>query len=272
MYYKVKIHPYVFYVKVYDDDDRNILQLGSSSLRDCVSIHIFDGDNYGDLEGLLYDQLCASNIPLKKDDQGTLKMVRAIIHVAKALYPTTYEYQLTDTSSIECKPIHKHVRLADMYFFVHGQTWYEAKFGAKAKFPDYDIIKLRFQQRPSMAFEKIWKYMPKEMDYEKDRIAGLYASSNTWHEFFHAWYDTDKCLPFFYLCSSESTIMQTIAKRKTLYGTDWVIDMRDVPTDDVSVTKIRASAMPKIEWAPPKPRNIDIRLFGGKPMLVGLDD
>lgn len=198
-------------------------------------------------------------------------MVQAILHVAKIAFPFILEYQLMDTSSIICDPIKKMVRLADMYFFVYGMTWYEAKFGAKPLFMNYDRVKSRFLQKPSLPFDRIWKYMPKEMQHDKPRIQQMYSSSPTWHAFFHAWYMTDSCLPFYYLCSHESTIMKDISTfRETLYGTDWMIEISQVQTDKVRVSKTSIQEMPKIEWYKPKARRTDFRLFGGKQMLIGM--
>lgn len=269
--FEVKIKPYRFFVKIDRVDNMNVLHLGSSKLPQCVSIIVFDNEPIADLHGVLYDKLCSSNIPLSKKDNGTVKMVNAIIAIARNQFPYVTKFKLTDMSKVDCNELRTRVWLADMYFYRYGKTWYEDRFGA---YPDvlaerYKRLKTAFAQKPSLPFALIWSFMPSDMKGHDD-IRTLYEHSDTWHTFFEGWFERDGCIPFMYIHKKNDTIMRNIfPEMKTLQGTDWIIDATSL--FDPSHLKFKpATYVPKIKWITEEPPPPVLRLFGGE-MYLGED-
>lgn len=264
--YEVKLDPFVFHVKVEKDDDVYILRLGSSAFPDCASVHVFDRHKpIAELHGLLFNELCSSNAPLNKNDKGTQKLVKAIIAVTAHVFPHTTHFMLTDKSSVDCNELSKSVKLTDMYFCVYGKTWYEANFQAYPTFPTkYDQLKQALSQKPQLPFSSIWKKMPKDMKNRK-HVQDIYKQSETWHDFFHEWYQMDGCIPFMYLPDVLGMITPVM---KTLHGTDWVIALSSIDVHNVKIKELKTKQIPKIEWGTePKPLR---RFFGGN-MAFALD-
>lgn len=262
--YEAIVEPFTLYVKIDKDDDVNIIRLGSSAFPDCASVHVYGHKKpVAELHGLIFNELCSSNIPLNKENKGAVKMVKAVIASTLKTFPHVTHFQLTDNSTIEYKPIDKYARLADMYFLLHGETWYEAKFGAyPIFFTMYERMKTAFGKKPSLPFGDVWKYMPKEMR-DKVRIKAIYTQSANWHEFFQQWWEVAGCTPFLYIYSDDgNTLIHDIfPEMKTLYGSDWMIDVKDVDLSMVILKQLDDDKIPRIAWSRDK-RPIH-RMFGG---------
>lgn len=263
--------PYIFYVNVDRQQSTYILRLGSSELHDCVSVHVFPKRPYADLHGIMYNELCASNIPLKKEDRGTVKMVWSMMKATLYLFPYVTHFHLTDMSTVECKELGRNVILADMYFYLHGKTWYEATFHAHPSHIEYQNLRHAFQQKPSLSFQIVWSYMPRDLANKK-RIHSIYKMSKDWHDFFRQWHAIDGCVPFLYIHSSTgNTLMRDIYSRiRSLHGTEWTIEASRVDLESVKVHKVTAAMIPKIAWST-KTQEVK-RLFGGEMYLGNAND
>lgn len=269
-FFKSNIESHVLYIKVDQEDGMYTVRLGSSELQDCASVNVYADDPYADLQGFLYDRLCSSNIPLSKANNGTVKMVLSLLKVTLDVFPYITHFRLMDMSMVDCESLKKSVLLSDMYFFLHGMTWYEKRFHATPTFK-YNALKEAFHHRPSLPFEVVWSYMPKDMG-DKIEIKKLYNMSSSWHEFFQKWHAIHGCVPFMHTYRVQgSTLMGRIhPPTKTLHGTTWIIQAKTLDFDDTKDVELGGSRVPKIQWSTgTRPM---IRLFGGGEMYFGNHD
>ncbi len=154
-YYRIKSGNLVFYAKVEERplDKRTIIQFGSAKFKDGLSIHMFGKSTIAELHGMIYNQLCAINMPLPKKG-GTVRMVKAALSFMMHINPSIDTVQLTDNSQIDCGKTK--ISLSDMYFATRGQTWYQAKFGADPIFKKYDSLVHVLHQKPTLDFDDLW--------------------------------------------------------------------------------------------------------------------
>lgn len=270
-FFKATINPYDFYIKVDEENEIFTVRLGSSELQDCASVLVYKDDPFADLQGILYDRLCASNVPLLKHNNGTIKMVLSLLKVTLDVFPHITHFRLTDMSMVDCESIQKSILLSDMYFFLHGMTWYENRFHASPTFHyEYEQLKRAFIQRPALPFDVVWRFMPSDMKGKK-KIEKMYKNSASWHEFFRDWHSVHGCIPFMYTYKVQGpTLMGRIYPyMKTLHGSTWIIDVKDIDVGTINVVNIDGSKIPKIQWETGI-RPI-IRLFGGLGTYLGDD-
>lgn len=269
-YYKVSITPYIFFVQVKLEDDMYVIRLGTHELPDCGSVQVYEHHQIAELHGIVYNELCATNVPLQRSDQGTQKMIHALIAFTYRIFPCITHIQLTDTSLIDCQALSKSVYLQDMFFYKYGMTWYEKHFGAQSDMAMYPELKLAFLKKPSLPFQTIWKYMPPNKKNKK-QVQNIYKHSQTWHEFFLRWWDVDGCLPFMYIHQDHRSMLHDIYPftRKTLYGTTWLIYNKTYTSPfNIDIEKIERPL--GMQWGTKKKEPVR-RLFSGGVMYMGPD-
>ncbi len=238
-FYEIHTDKYIFYATVDRQDDRHIMQIGSSKMKDCMTIHLFGTD--AELRGMMYNRLCASNLPLAKK-HGTLEMGKAGLAAALQLFPKIRYFHLTDNSQIECGKAK--VSLSDMSFLIHRQTWYERHFHATPLFQlEYTKLRKEFEQKPHFDFDDLWdQYLDegaeaKYLQQEKTWYHQQYDLATSWFEFFKMIYEKEGCRPFIFLCNLDVPIIAVITEEflKTLHGKEWVIPKKVIQEDQVHV-------------------------------------
>lgn len=269
-FYKVKSHNLVFYAKVehIPRDKRTIIQFGSAKFKDCLSIHIFGQSKIAELHGLIYNRLCAINMPLPKNE-GTIRMVKAAMVFALQLSPHITKFELTDISQVDCGK-HK-IALADLYFITHGMTWYENRFGAQPSFTKYEYLKLIFQSKPKLDFDDLWEQYLKDgarlYKKSKEYYHNMYDQSSSWFYFLQKWFTEEGCRPFLYLADIPIGIIAVVNDEiQSLYGKVWEITKSTVfaEYDPIQVHTIPVKKFPNIEWRDtPSPK----RSRGGRMIL-----
>lgn len=252
-FYKIQSGPLVFYAKIDDRplEKRKVIYFGSAQFKDCLSIHVFNRSNFAELHGVIYNRLCAINMPLPKRD-GTVRMIKAAMTFALEQFPHIQRFVLTDISHIECGKYK--VSLSDMYFVTRAQTWYESKFGAEPLFKEYDLLKQEFASKPVLEFKDLWdQYLQDgEMLYknDKDYYESMYNESESWFSFLQQWMSEEGCRPFVWLSDTPIGIIAVVSQViQTLHGKDWKISKETVQSyNPIYIERVGLESFPDIEW------------------------
>ncbi len=262
-YYKIRSGDLVFYAKVEERpmEKRTIIQFGSAKFKDSLSIHMFSKSRIAELHGMIYDHLCASNMPLPKDD-GTVRMVKAALSFMTQINPRIQRVELTDNSQIDCGKTK--ISLSDMYFTTRGQTWYQAKFGAIPVFTDYDPLEKIMHQKPTLDFDHLWNQYLQDgshlYKYGKEHYQRKYTEADSWIAFLKEWIEVEGCRPFIWLSDVPIGIISVIAAghdidMETFHGRVWQIPKDVIDTyDPIQVTPSTAKQFPDLEWREPTPK------------------
>ncbi len=94
--------------------------------RPCIAIDYDKRDKYAALNTVEYDPKCTTDGQMKRGS-GTKQMMEFALDLLKKR--GVKKVQLTDNSTVNCEGIQVSLKL--MYFFKHGETWYEKHFGFK---------------------------------------------------------------------------------------------------------------------------------------------
>ncbi len=251
--YRIEALPYVFYARVQKiDDEETQIQFASSEYNDCLTIQIWKDYSIAELHGVIYDRLCASNIPLEKSS-GTVIMIKAALKFVIKKFKYIESFDVTDNSQVDCGAMK--VSLSDMNLLVFQNTWYERRFGAVSKYTLYasDLAKLR--QAPTVDFDVLWdRYLQHgQMFFAKGKqeYSEMYMQSRSWAMFFHTWFQKEGCRPFLYLADYDKGIMRWLRLSTRAYrGKEWMIQRDTVRGYDVRVKaqKLHGTSIPQIEW------------------------
>ncbi len=257
-YYRIKSGNLIFYAKVEERlvEKRTIIQFGSAKFKDCLSIHMFGKSKIAELHGMIYNELCAINMPLPKGD-GTIRMAKAALSFMTHINPRIQTVEITDNSQIDCGK--NKVSLSDMYFATRGQTWYQAKLGAVPIFKKYDQIVDIMHKKPNLDFDDLWEQYLKDglilYRYDKSYYEQKYKEAPSWFAFLRDWIEEEGCRPFIWLSDIPIGIMAVIAEAngmegfETFYGTLWEITKSTIESyDQIQIQSSTQNAYPELEW------------------------
>lgn len=252
-FYKVKCGDLIFYAKVEDrpKERRSIIMFGSARFQDCLSIHVFGKSKIAELHGVIYNRLCATNMPMPKG-HGTIRMIKAAMKFVLKMFQHIKTFELTDNSQIECGKFK--ISLSDMYFATRGKTWYESKFDAIPDFTGYEELKQEFQKKPIFEFDDLWdQYLQdgqKLYKYEKEYYAQKYHVAISWFAFLNTWMQEEGCRPFVWLSDTPIGILSIISENEqTLHGKNWKITKQTVDSyDPINVRPVPLTSFPDIQW------------------------
>lgn len=112
-----------------DEDDMRFLLWNPN--RPCVAMVMDRKERVAVIDSIEYNPTCSIDGKMKRGE-GTREMIGTALQFLKQ--QGAQKIQLTDNSYVLCSGIK--VRLGLMYFFKHGQTWYEKYFGFRPE-PKY---------------------------------------------------------------------------------------------------------------------------------------
>ena len=211
---------------------------------DCVNVSIsYDATGNpvsAKIPTLVYDSECSLAAPLDRGE-GTITMIKTLLHHIKTKVPEINEFVFEDKSNIECgteEEKHQkrrrkrgtHAVPVVLYYFsiaFNGVTWYENHFKAYQKdlamHTAYraQVKKLLTDEKMKPDFNEFLRIAQPPMKY-LDELQTLYESAPTYGQFFSSMPKEDRCrlvrewLP---------TFMEHYL-RGVFKNTDWVIDVR----------------------------------------------
>lgn len=252
--YEISAGPYVLYARVqHIDDEDTRIQFVNSEYQDCLTIQIWKGCPMGEIYGIIYDRLCASNIPLEKLTD-TVIILKAALKFAMKKFKHLQSFDVTDNSQVDCG--NRKVSLSDMNFLVLQNTWYEELFGAVSKYAHYRADVERMKQPPNVDFEVLWeRYLKHGRMYfakSKEEYAEMYRQSPSWAAFFNRWFQEEGCRPFLYLADYDKGVMRWLQlSTRAYHGKEWMITRDMVGTYDVDIRarKVDGRSVPDIKWS-----------------------
>jgi len=204
----------------------------------CVNIsYSFDKDGIP-MKALLGNILSEPECGLLEslEDGETVWMVKAALQFAHAQVPLLTKFYFEDGSRIDCKksdgaglpPRRLSMPLSLQYFYLafYGQTWYEAKFGARmvdpALYRKYKAT-VGFLTDPGEKYPWIeFLRMTQLMEEADATLKSPYLSSSTYAEFFSKIPKSERCLA---LHGWIDTFMENWFG-KVIQHAEWVIDLR----------------------------------------------
>lgn len=251
-YYNVTYKSRNFYAKVQMiDTNTTEIMLGGSSHK-CVTVHVYNDEEYVYLSALLYDSLCVLKGDLERK-QGTVDMLNAALLLCKNLFPTKKYIQYSDDSVIRCDNS-RILPLPEMYMMLYGKTWYQPFFDVV---PMHTPDKVKYVQqvlkdKPSMQWNILWgKFL--SLNFSTDMMAVIrnkYLNASSWHEFFKSIKD-ERCT---YWQDWVIPLFNTLSKNHRLRCTLWCMSFPKKGDRTIKSTTRMSEITPKYSWT---------RFFGG---------
>jgi hypothetical protein len=214
MYHVVIAHPYIFYASIKCFRTHDMIHVGAKMR--CVTVRYDHHENQFTLLATGYDEQCTLDGRMNRGS-GTIKMIKAVFTFLCQQYPhAKKEILFDDQSTIECMG-QKRLSLPQYYLSLHGETWYEAKFGAypsnktfRTKYiRDKERLRRYLRMHPKQSFEEVMKYASKPIRrllkpvYEDPKCEDVYTFLHTINDeydcaVFLEWLPTQvlKILPF----------------------------------------------------------------------------
>lgn len=240
------------------DGNTTEILVGGAAMK-CVSIHVYDDEEYVSLSELLYDSMCSLDDELPQHS-GTIDLLNASLLFCKTLFPTKKSIRFTDESVIKCGD-GKILPLPEVSLMLYGKTWYQRYFGITLL---HDRVRFQAIQRtlagkPQLPWDVLWaNYLSSGFpSSEKNLIREMYQGAQTWHDFFFA-IRRDRCRHWHEWALK---LFALLSKDFHVRGTTWKMSF---PDHDASFMHTPTEKLAKTL----QPNYSRPRLFGGHTLMT----
>jgi hypothetical protein len=267
VYYQWSSPNYQFYASVSCEKSSVwTVHIGSKKKPACITLTVYKNDPEGILQGLAFDEMCASNKPMPRG-VGTREMLNSAIFFIKTRFKWVKRISLTDVSAFRCDS--KTVPLSEMFFLIHQKTWYERYFNATpvAFHHSYEALKETYRQWiwDKNQWFSLWNKYLNRLGLPEDDVFVLFHSNPKATEFFAELYKKYGCRPF--KNAFESSMYPFLSFLHTdlsrLDGTLW--EMATPTKVPEWFSPVRIKTLPEMDWTPAAPAASGIpKWFGGR--------
>jgi len=181
---------------------------------------------------LKYYETCSENMELQQGE-GTVDMINTSMSFVKKLCPFIKEFKLNDASTKRCEN-GSVISLPYFYITQKDMTWYEGRFKAYLKEPEYSaykntIKKLMSAQLPSFDIFKIL-YIKDTSNTIINQLKNIYNEGDTFKIFFNKIYEKhDKSMGCIILQPWIDNLMSIVGLQKYIAMMNWYISINTVP-------------------------------------------
>lgn len=164
----------------------------------CLECQLFTQDSsmkryfdtsIGDLSHVYYNEACAINSKFKRGDD-TNRILKLIISYVSQNYSYIRGLSFMDERYRDCDTGGT-VDLANMYYCLHGKTWYMSKLDATFL---HEKDKLAFEKahadfttlKTTLPWNIVNEYITTRLPMDESKLQTLYETTSTWQEFFSA--------------------------------------------------------------------------------------
>jgi hypothetical protein len=229
-----------YILKIRETVDSILLYIGGPA-KYCLECQIYTENSFmkqikditiGDLPHVYYNEGCGINQKIVRGDD-TKHLLRLCIAYLRKTYPKIRGLTLNDESYRECDD-RQTVDLANMYYILHGKTWYMSTLGAtflnESDAKLFHNCEVQFNQyKQSMTWENMNEFITVKLPIEEANMKQLYESAETWQSFFTGIRNTIGISKFCsFIAPWIQTFMETLFKFK--FGSVKFITMFDNPT------------------------------------------
>lgn len=205
----------------------------------CITISIFFPLNNTLIDSSIaslilvkYYETCSENKELQKGE-GTVDMINTSMSFVKKLCPFIKEFKLNDASTKRCEN-GSVISLPYFYITQKEMTWYEGRFKAYLKEPEYSAYKntikqLMTSQLPSFDIFKIL-YIKDTSNIIINQLKSIYNEGDTFKIFFNKIYQKyDKSIGCIILQPWIDNLMSIVGLQKYVAMMNWYINSVTIP-------------------------------------------
>jgi hypothetical protein len=208
----------------------------------CVTISVVFPDNMSSVFAdpsvasllfVTYYESCSENKGLPHGE-GTADMIYTSMSFVKQMCPFVKEFKLNDTSKRKCDN-GSTISLPFLYLSQYEMTWYESRFKAYLKEPDYTRYKNIIEQSMTEtlpSFNTFSQFFIKNTSNSiKNALHGVYSESKNMREFFKTLYEKyGKNMGCILLQPWIENYITSIGLNKYITLFDWYISVDTIPT------------------------------------------
>jgi len=254
-FYTITHNRRLFYGQVQRIDENTTELLVGGAAMKCVSIHVYDDEDYVSLSELLYDSLCTLDDDLLPRHSGTIDLLNASLLFCQRLFPDKHTIRFTDESVIKCAN-GKILPLPEVSLMIYGQTWYQRHFDVKL-FQDqkrFKAIQGVLAGKPALPWGILWSnYLSTGFQSSQEsHLRDNYHTARNWHEFFSE-ISRDRCQHWY---DWTLKLFALLSKNFNVRGTTWKMSF---PKSQDDFTINQTEKMVKTL----RPRYSGPRMFGG---------